>query len=280
VREQLLDDHSDGGYAVLRLYARCPAVASALTIDYRLLFDLDPQHKGLLNLRHGAQASTAIFSTDAASQTLGVAAASRLGQFGDYLRMGVLHIWVGFDHILFLLSLLMPVVLVRSRAGWTTGPSLRAAGLEVLGIVSAFTVAHSITLTLATLRLVALPSRFVESAIAASVAVAALDNVWPLLRTRRTLVAFSFGLIHGFGFASALLDLGLPASILLLALGGFNLGVEVGQLAIVAAFLPLAFWMRASFFYRRVVLSSGSVAIALLALVWLAERVFDFKLLA
>jgi hypothetical protein len=96
---------------------------------------------------------------------------------------------------------------------------------------------------------------------------------------RRWLVAFGFGLIHGFGFASVLGELGLPRDALLLALVGFNLGVECGQLAIVALFLPLAYSLRASHLYRRTVMVGGSLVIAGIAGIWLAERLFGFKLL-
>ncbi|QJE03332.1 HupE/UreJ family protein [Massilia forsythiae] len=280
VTEQLLDDHSDGAYAVLRLRADCGAPVTTLDVDYRLLFDIDPQHKGLLQLRHGAQASTAIFAPDSAHQSLRVADASAWRQFGDYVRHGVWHIWIGFDHILFLLSLLLPAVLVYRDRRWEGRSTFRAAALDVLKIVTAFTLAHSITLTLAALGVVALPSRVVESAIAASVALAALNNVWPLFHGRRALVAFAFGLIHGFGFASVLLDLGLPRSALLLSLVGFNVGVELGQLAIVLLFLPLAFLARNTVLYRRGVLGAGSCLIVLLALAWLVERSLDVKLLA
>jgi hypothetical protein len=276
----LLDDHSDGAYAVLRLGGDCTAEVATLDVDYRLLFDIDPQHKGLLQLRHGGQTSTAIFAPDSARQALRVAGASPWRQFGDYVRHGVWHIWIGFDHILFLLSLLLPAVLVYRDRRWEGRPTFRSAALDVLKIVTAFTLAHSITLTLATLGVVALPSRLVESAIAASVVLAALNNLWPLFHGRRALVAFAFGLIHGFGFASVLLDLGLPKASLLLSLVGFNVGVEIGQIALVALFLPLAFLARNTFVYRRGILGIGSCLIALLALAWLAERGLDVKLLA
>jgi hypothetical protein len=139
-------------------------------------------------------------------------------------------------------------------------------------------VAHSITLSLAALSVVQLPSRLVESTIAFSVVLAALNNVWPLVHGRRWLVAFGFGLIHGFGFASVLADLGLPRDALLLALVGFNVGVELGQLAIIALFLPLAYALRRTWFYRRLIFVGGSAAIALVAAVWLVERVLDLKL--
>jgi hypothetical protein len=285
VAQLLLDEHSDGAYAVLRLRGACGAEVAnldvaSLDIDYALLFDIDPQHKGLLQLRHAGQVSTAIFAPGSAHQTLRVADASSMRQFGDYVRHGVWHIWIGFDHILFLLSLLLPAVLVRRDRSWQGRDSFRAAAFDVLKIVSAFTLAHSITLTLATLGVLALPSRLVESAIAASVVLAALNNLWPLFHGRRALVAFAFGLIHGFGFASVLLDLGLPKASLLLSLVGFNVGVELGQIAIVALFLPLAFLARNSKLYRKGLLGAGSCMIALLALAWLAERGLDVKLLA
>jgi len=134
-------------------------------------------------------------------------------------------------------------------------------------------------LTLATLGVVTLPTRLVESAIAASVVLSALNNIFPLFEGKRWMVAFAFGLIHGFGFASVLADLGLPQDALLLALVGFNLGVEGGQLAIVSAFLPLAYILRGTLFYRRAVLFAGSILIMLLASVWLVERLFSLKLL-
>ena len=116
-------------------------------------------------------------------------------------------------------------------------------------------------------------------AIALSVLLAALNNLRPVVTERRWAVAFAFGLIHGFGFASVLADLGLPQGALLLALVGFNLGVEIGQLAIVAAFLPVAYALRARWVYRRLVFAGGSAAVALVAAVWLVERVFNLKLL-
>ena len=93
------------------------------------------------------------------------------------------------------------------------------------------------------------------------------------------MMAFAFGLIHGFGFASVLRDLGLPQDALILALVGFNLGVEAGQLAIVATFLPIAYLLRRSWIYRRLILLGGSLVIALVASVWLVERAFNLKVM-
>lgn len=277
--DNLVDNHSDGAYAVLRFVAECSKPLTSLELNYNLLFDVDPQHKGLLRLEYKGTTTTAIFSPDKASQHFELAEVTLLRQFLDYAKEGVWHIWIGFDHILFLLSLLLPAVLIRSKKQWQAVAGFHPALIDVLKIVTAFTLAHSITLTLATLGVVSLPSRLVESAIAASVVLSALNNVFPMIEGRRWMVAFAFGLIHGFGFASVLADLGLPQDALLLALVGFNLGVEGGQLAIVSAFLPLAYFLRKTVFYRRVVLIFGSILIMLLASIWLIERVFSLKLL-
>jgi hypothetical protein len=280
VTGHLIDTHTDGAYAVLRLAGACPEPVSTLGVDYALLFDIDPQHKGLLRLTHGATTRSAIFAPDARSQQLEVARAAPWRQFADYVRHGTWHIWIGFDHILFLVSLLLPAVLVREGGQWQARSTWRSALFEVLKIVTAFTLAHSLTLSLAALGVVSLPSRLVESLIAASVILAALNNLWPLVQRWRALAAFGFGLLHGFGFASVLADLGLPQHALVLSLVGFNVGVELGQLAIVGVLLPLAYLLRRGSFYQRVVMTGGSLAIAAIALVWLAERAFDLKLLA
>lgn len=286
VGTQQIDEHTDGAYSVLPLKLACAGAPRTLTLNYTLFADLDPQHRGLLNLQAQGVAKTAILGPQAPSQSFVLSEASAWTQFVDYLRDGVWHIWIGFDHILFLLSLLLPAVGIwpllhapRRHGAWQPVDRFGQAFWDVLRIVTAFTVAHSITLTLATLGVLALPSRLVESAIAASVVLAALNNIWPVFHGRRWIVAFLFGLVHGFGFASVLADLGLPQGTLVLALLGFNVGVEAGQLAIVAVFLPLAFALRRSWLYRRGVLLGGSCVIAAIAAAWMVERVFDLKLL-
>ena len=282
IDEQLIDNHSDGAYDVLRFTAVCAAPPKTLAVGYQLFFDLDPQHRGLIRLEAQGATRAGIFSVDQAEQKFTLAELSPWQQFLDYGNEGIWHIWTGFDHILFLLSLLLPAVLVRSRTPgqrWEAAHGFRAVLLDVVKVVTAFTVAHSITLSLAALGVVSLPSRWVESAIALSVVMAALNNVWPLVFERRWVIAFCFGLIHGFGFASVLADLGLPQGSLLIALVAFNLGVEVGQLVIVAAFLPVAYALRGTWLYRRVLFVGGSAFIALVAFVWLIQRLFNLRLI-
>ena len=275
-----VDEHTDGGYAVLHLSGVCPGATGALGLHYRLLFDLDSLHRGLLRLTLDGATHTTVLSPTNGGLQFGAAQASRWEQFSQYLVEGVWHIWIGFDHILFLLCLLLPAVLVLHMRHWQGVTSFGVALREVLWVVTSFTAAHSITLSLAALGLVSLPSRLVESVIALSVVLAAANNLWPLVKRRRWLVAFGFGLIHGFGFASVLAELGLPADALVLSLLGFNVGVEVGQMAIVAGFLPVAFLLRNTRFYLRGVFVLGSWLTMLVALIWLLERAFDLKLVS
>ena len=278
-----LDKHSDGTYAVLSLTAACgAAITEALQVKYSLLFDVDPSHRGLVQwLAPGEkEALSVILGTETATQKLPLQAPSAWETFQQYVVEGAFHIWIGYDHILFLLSLLLPAVLIFSKNETKQtliqpAPSFLAALKEVLKVVTAFTLAHSITLSLAALGVVSLPSRWVESAIAASIIVAALQNIRGVVDSKRWVMAFGFGLIHGFGFASVLADLGLPQNALITALVGFNVGIEGGQLAIVAVFMPLAFWLRSTRFYQVGIFKWGSVLIALLALYWFVQRAFD-----
>lgn len=275
----LLDHHSDGTYAVLALSADCPGLKEGLKLRYSLLFDVDPTHRGLVQwIPPGGTASQPlVFSGDSAEQNLQVEAPSAWQTLQQYVTEGIWHIWLGYDHILFLLSLLLPAVLMRVAGDWQPAASLRKSLWEVLKVVTAFTLAHSITLSLAVLGFVSLPSRFVESTIAASIIVAALNNLRGTIEKKRWVMAFVFGLIHGFGFASALADLGLPQGALALALVGFNLGVEIGQAAIVVVFVPVAFALRRTLFYRHGVLTFGSILVALIAAYWFVQRAFDIQ---
>lgn len=268
----LINDRVDGRHAWFPLAGQCPE-SDQLTLGYTLLFDVDPTHRGILILTSGALSQTAVLSPAQPTVELSLRAASPWRQFADYLREGVHHIWIGIDHILFLLSLLLPCVLVRTPAGWQGVARLRPALIGTVGVVTAFTLAHSVTLTLAALGYLRLPGYLVESAIALSVILAALNNLFPVLVTRLWAMAFVFGLIHGFGFASVLGELGLPDSARLLALFAFNVGVELGQLSIVIVVVPLMYLCRNSAFYRRVVMTGGSVAIIMVAATWLWQRV-------
>lgn len=273
---QRVDHHSDGAYTVLDFTAQCEASAQ-LEVEYQLFFDLDPSHRGLLRLQGPEGEVTTLFSPERPYAKFELARLDRRSSVAAYGREGVGHVWGGLDHVLFLLMLLLPAVLVRRDGEWQPVVHFRAAAWDAVGVVTAFTLSHSLTLALAALGILALPAQLTESAIAASVFLAALHNLRPIWKHGPALMALVLGLIHGLGFASGLLDLGLSTDSLALPLVAFNMGVEVGQLAIVSVFLPLAFLLRSGALYRVFILRGASVAVALLALRWFLERasVFD-----
>jgi hypothetical protein len=278
--------HSDGHHVSLPLALGCPSrpaspsPAAALEIDYRLLFDIDPQHRGLVRVDDGRGGVQPILLTaqDHRRSLDWSAGAAPGSSFASFVAEGVRHIWGGLDHLLFLMALLLPAVLRRDDGGWLPVAALRPAVADVVRTVTAFTAAHSLTLSLAALGVVQMPARLTESAIAASVVLAAVNNIRPVFGRDRWVVAFALGLLHGFGFASVLADVGLPRARLVSSLLGFNLGVELGQLAVVAACLPIAYLVRRTPAYRRLTVPGVSAAVALIAIVWFVERALDVSL--
>ncbi len=262
--------YDDGAYVALALESRCGSGAPT-AVRYTLFFDRDPQHRAIVTMDIAGRRSSAIAGPGSPEVSLGGATTH---PFRDFLREGVHHILVGYDHIAFLMSLLLPVVLRRVNRKWEPVDNLRSAISQATVIVTAFTIAHSITLSLAALGWVVPSSRWVEAAIAASVLLAALNNIWPVLTKRLWMAAFGFGLIHGFGFAGALSELGLPTGARVLSLLGFNLGVEAGQLGLVLVSLPLLYLARTQRWYRAGGMQAVSFAIALLAAWWVQARLF------
>nr|WP_298728284.1 HupE/UreJ family protein [uncultured Steroidobacter sp.] len=246
---------------------------AALDVDYTLLFEQRPEHRASLRvIWEGVGSQRAEITAPGGATIFARAAVTRTG-FAELLKSGVWHIWIGYDHVLFLLVLLIPAVLRRTPQGREAATDFSGPFLRVIVIVSAFTVAHSITLSCAALGWIVLPGRLVESAIAASVLIAALVNLLPRTAGASGVwIAFGFGLLHGFGFANVLSEVDAEGEPVLRTLIGFNLGVELGQLAIVAVFLPVAYLLRGTRFYRTGVLYGGSSAAAACAMVWLWQR--------
>jgi hypothetical protein len=292
-----LERRNDGAYAVLYLSSPC-TLPMPPRIVYSLFADVDPTHRGIAKVQRpgqevvvsvleptttlgGSAAVRAASSADAASSAGGEGSARRgpASSRWQFLAEGVRHILTGYDHVLFLLCLLLPSVMRRTTAGWHPVERLSQAVLPVVGIVTAFTVAHSITLALAALKLVALPPAFIEPAIAVTIILAALDNVLPIFPVRRVVVTFCFGLIHGFGFANVLAELNLPRAAFAWALLQFNLGLEVGQLLIVAVATAALFTLRRWSGYPRAVIGAGSVVAIAIGLVWLIERTANVSLM-
>ena len=284
-----MEHHLNGVYVGLPFVVQdASALPKTLQVTCDLFYDLNPKFLNRVSVEFNGQQRTINLTSETPTQMFEFSKPNVAGQFFAFGREGVWHIWSGFDHILFLLALLLPSVLWRAERPaqrdepyqeWQPVGEFRKALINVLKIVTAFTVAHSITLSLATLGALQLPSRVTESAIAASVVIAAANNIFPLFTRREWMVAFGFGLIHGFGFASGLSDMGITRENLAVTVLGFNLGVEAGQLAIVSAFLPLAYALRASWIYPRIVLAGGSCAIVLVAAMWLVERALNLKIM-
>ncbi|MEO7149427.1 MAG: HupE/UreJ family protein [Rhodanobacteraceae bacterium] len=308
---QKIDEHTDGAYDVILFDSICDKeIPSRLTIVYRLFQDVDPYHRGIITIRNRGITVGAVLGPENPSTSLDVRKADRWGQFTSFVVDGIWHIWTGIDHLLFILSLLLPAVLIRRRIDkgdesdrvnrngaqtqiarfsggaiaafrpnaryeWIAVSNWWLAFIDVVKIVSAFTLSHSVTLTLAVLGIVDLPSRLVESGIAISVIVAAGNNLYPIVRQRIWLIAFAFGFVHGLGFASALSGLQLPPLAMAASLGGFNVGVEIGQETIVLLVMPVAFLMRGTVFYQKYVLRWGSAIIIAMATGWLIQRAFD-----
>jgi hypothetical protein len=271
--------------ASLGLRLGCPEPASShddrLVVRDDLFFDRDGLHRAFVTVERQGQAETSLFRAGRTEHSfaLGVRGPGAASAAAGFVREGVLHIWQGLDHVLFVIVLLLPAVLRRIGAdssgahAWVPVPTLRAALGDVVPVITAFTVAHSITLALAALGALRASARIIEPAIAASVVLAALNNLRPTFGRDRWVVAFALGLLHGFGFSAVLAEVGLPKAHLVAALFGFNLGVEIGQLALVALVVPLAFVARKSVLYRRLGLLGGSAVAGAVAVVWMIERI-------
>ena len=248
----------------------CPSVGS-LSLRDDTLFDDDPDHEVFVTVH--AEAGSASHVLRAQSRSLVIdTAPTASSTAASFVREGVVHLITGYDHLLFLLSLILIAGLTAKRDG------LRSAASDIGWLVTAFTVGHSISLCAAALGWVALPIAWVEATIAASIVLVAGLNVArpeaPSVKTLRTrnILAVAFGLVHGFGFSSVLADVGLPETNRLLALLSFNVGIELGQIACVLALLvPLAAWARRPS-YPRYGVQAGSLAIALCGCMWLFER--------
>ncbi len=269
--EHLINNHSGYSYAVLRTTASCPTVPEKISVNYNLLFDIDSQHRGLLNLEVGDQRHLIVFSPEkktAVIEASGSVVVAATSSFITYFIKGVEHLIGGIDHLLFLFVLLLPAIL------------LKQSFLEIVKILTAFTVAHAITLTLSVLGLVKLPVTPVEIVIALSVAIAAVDNIWPILGKRRWLIAGGFGLIHGFGFANALGPLNLSPEALFSALLAFNLGLEAAQVFVAALLIPIGYYV----FHERAgmakfSLQSGSALAILVATLWTVDRSMGLEMM-
>lgn len=272
-----------------------------LNIEYDVFIQESEMHRGIMITEYNWKAGVVdnqsmighAFGRNNTKTELVLADKGIWKGFWALVKLGMWHIWIGLDHILFIVALILPAV-VRRRddkegmaiAGvvddnyskqWAPVAKFKPAFFYILKIITFFTIAHSITLALAALDIVSLPSRVVETIIALSIALAALHNITPIFKAKEWIIAFLFGLFHGFGFASVLGEKGLSGDFLTISLLGFNVGVEIGQVLIICAIFPILFLLRSLKIYPKILLF-GSIVLIFISLYWSIERGFDIDL--
>lgn len=266
------------------------SIPDNLDISYNVLFDKVDIHRGLTIIAHNWKAgiinnesmSSLIFSPNETIQSLSLTDSSIWQGFKALVKLGMWHIYIGIDHIFFLLALILPSVILKRRREdrFNIKPveKFSASLMYILKIVTLFTIAHSITLSLAAMGYIQLDSRIVESLIALSIGLAALHNIYPIVNKGEGLITFLFGLFHGMGFASVLGEKGIEGEYLAVSLFGFNVGVEIGQILIVCAIFPILFFLRKKPVYKHVLIY-GSVFLIVASIYWFIERFFEVNFL-
>lgn len=261
------------------------AVPETLSISYRPLADvLTPAHLGFALIESNTRTGTVdnesrvslIFRPGGGEQTLHLAGEPWTKVFKEFVIHGVWHIWLGFDHVVFLITLLLPSVMIALGRKWAPQESFRSGLWTVIKIATVFTLSHSVTLSLAALGVLSLPATLVEAIIALSIAVVAILNMFPSMHRYTLFIVFIFGLFHGFGFANVLEPLGLTPGGKAVGLAGFNIGVELGQVAIILVTFPLLWVLRRWRFYPPLAFRVGTFGLVFLASVWFLERTTDF----
>lgn len=267
-------------------------IPDTMDVTYNAVFEKSPTHRGFLTVEYNWKAGvinnesniSLYFTPNDPTDTLSLTEVSIWKGFYAMIKQGIWHIWIGIDHIFFLLALILPAVVRRNRKKeklplferWSPVTSFKSAFSYIIKIVTYFTIAHTITLSLAALQIINLPGAIVESIIAFSIGLAALHNITPIFKGRDWAIAFIFGLFHGFGFASVLGDIGLKDEFLVYSLLGFNIGVEIGQLLIILLIFPVLFLIRKRKLYPKV-LVYGSIFLIIASIYWIIERVFDVE---
>lgn len=277
-------DQKIGKFVTYPFRIETQEVPDKLTIRHNMFYEGDRNHRGLLlvqynaktDINYGEEHTALIFNPNNQNQALDLNDVPGLLQMREMIVQGMWHIWIGIDHILFLLALILPTVLVRKEALWTPverpGPAIRS----LLAIVTIFTLAHSITLFLAAFDIVQVGEKLVESVIALSIVIVALNNIFQWVSKGSLLTIFFLGLFHGLGFASVMGNLPFRMVDLVGMVVMFNIGVELGQIAIVIALFPILYWLRTNSHYVPAVLKGGSWLLAAIGGFWFAQRAFGF----
>jgi HupE/UreJ protein len=271
VTDLALAQRVEQNFLSVAMRADCPQSGLA-AVSGGLFLSGDASQRVLLSATRGHEQLAGVISPGSPRWSE-PARASAWASFVRFIGEGVWHVAIGYDHIAFVLLLLLPSVLKSVDGKWQGQERLGQVARDIVTIVTAFTLAHSTTLALAVTGTVHLPTQPIEVAIAASIAVAAAINLLPRLSRLRLPLAFGFGFVHGFGFANALGEIDAGGTTLLPLLAGFNIGVEIAQLSIVALVLPLIFAARGTRWYAGGVMPLGSCALGAAGVVWLLQRI-------
>lgn len=253
---------ADSGIDYLDLYFKgiCPDPVAPLKISSRLFIEIDPDHRMFLTAQSGGATTTTLLSASSPEVIVNAETGGLLRSFVSYFKSGVEHLLGGADHLVFLFVLILPAL--------GSDNSARKAILGVVAALTGFTLAHALTLTAAATNLLRPPSTIIEVLIAVSIIITAIDNIRPFIPAPRAAVAAFFGIIHGFGFASALGVLQLSGGGLAVALVGFNLGIEVAQIAVVVVAMPILYVVGK----ERLILQLGSIGAVSVGLYWVWQR--------
>lgn len=276
---QNLELDADGG--ILARWSFPHTTRDEHTLSLPLLEKLAKGHRQYLLVKAGNDNTAAQHLLSARSHTVTIngTGPGANNQLLQYVQEGIWHIWIGLDHLLFLITLLLPAVIKREHDSPGVAENFGEATREILKTVTAFTCAHSLTLGLTFLDVIAVPGEIIEPLIAFSIVLVAINNLSPVLPNARWPIALVFGLVHGCGFAGALSAIGMSEAGLALNLLGFNLGVEIGQVIVLAFALPILFVLSRRPLYRFWILGGGSSIAALTALLWMFQRFPDIHVL-
>jgi hypothetical protein len=289
--ELLVDEGSDSnglGYVVLPFTVEMglPSVPQVLEVTFTPFLDEIPDRNNITlvsnDWRRGVFEEEAnellIHTSGSPSGTIDLGNSSQWTNFRASIDLGVDHIRTGPDHIFFILVLLLPAVLILVSRRWRPSPSFGYSLLRIVLVATMFTIAHSITFTLAGLDYLPLPpSKLTETMIALSIVLAALHNLRPVLGHREWVLAFVFGLFHGMGFAGLVEELDISRTTQLVSLLGRNVGIEIAQLLIILLTFPVLFILRRTRIYMPF-FTIFSIALAAVSMVWVIERIFELDL--
>ena len=270
---------NDGLYVRQRFTS--PSIAPEIkfvVVRYSFFNQNDKLGRAFFKLQLGKEEISSVFDSSTQTQRFALGDTKRWSTIGLFTHEGAWHIWGGPDHLLFLLTLLLPGLMLLHRATGTPetdSNGTKTAALFALKVITAFTLAHSITLLASVLDVISLPSRWIESAIALSIMISAALNLQTRIQWSQWKLAFIFGLIHGMGFANGLRELGLSQTYFIETVLAFNVGVELGQIAaVVAVGIPIILLAK-QVRTKQLVMTYGSWGVLLISGIWLVQRLMD-----